>query len=55
MLVSRNQRDQLGEAFSQALGRGHGLRVIPCGLGTSEKGREELLQFSNIEPVWMEF
>ena len=55
VLVSRNQRDQLGEAFSQALGRGHGLRVIPCGLGTSEKGREELLQFSNIEPVWMEF
>ena len=55
VLISRSQREDLGRAFSAAVGRGRGLRIIPCGLGTSAQAAEELVGFSNIEPVWLEF
>ncbi len=50
VLVSRSQRAEVAEAFSQAVGQGRGVRVVPCG---AEHG--ELPQFSRIDTVWMEF
>lgn len=55
VLVSRNQRDELAQAFSAAVGKGLGVRVIPCGLGTSEDARKGAPVFSNITDIWMEF
>lgn len=55
VLISKSQRDDLGEALSALLGNGRGLRVIPCGLGTAEEQREKLQSFRNTEAVWMEF
>lgn len=55
VLVSRSQRDDLGRAFSELVGKGHGLWVIPCGLGTSEEQREKVELFRNTETIWMEF
>lgn len=55
VLISRNLRGDLGEAFSQAVGKGQGLRIIPCGLGTSGENRRELKEYPNIETIWMEF
>lgn len=55
VLISRNQRTDLGEAFSGLVGKGHGIRIIPCGLGTSEDVRRELVEFRNVETILMEF
>lgn len=55
VLISRSQRDDLGRAFSELVGSGHGLRVVPCGLGTSEELREKMELFRNIETILMEF
>ena len=55
VLVSRSQRTDLGEAFSAAVGKGHGVRVIPCGLGTTEENQKDFVRFKNVETVWMEF
>lgn len=50
VLVSRNQRPQLAEDFARAVGRGQGVRVVPCG---AEHG--ELPEFARVDLVWMEF
>lgn len=50
VLISRSQRAELAEAFSQAVGKGQGVRVVPCG---AEHG--ELPAFSHVDTVWMEF
>ncbi len=55
VLISRNLRGDLGEAFSLAVGKGQGLRIIPCGLGTSKENSQELLGYPNVEIQWMEF
>ena len=55
VLLSRNTRDDLGRAFSELVGKGRGIRVIPCGLGTSEDQRGKLEAFKNTENVWIEF
>ncbi len=55
VLISRNLRTDLGEAFSAAVAKGHGIRVIPCGLGTTEENQKDFVQFRNVETVWMEF
>ena len=55
VLLSRNTRDDLGRAFSELVGKGRGIRVIPCGLGTSEGQRGKLEAFKNTENVWIEF
>ena len=55
MLISRSQREDIGLEFSELLGKGRGLRVIPCGLGTTEEQREKVRLFKNIDTIWMEF
>lgn len=55
VLISRSQRTDLGEAFSGLVGKGRGMRIIPCGLGVSEDARRELVEFRNVDTVWMEF
>ena len=55
VLLSRNTRDDLGRAFSELVGKGRGIRVIPCGLGTSEGQCGKLEAFKNTENVWIEF
>lgn len=55
VLISRNQRADQGEAFSGLVGKGFGLRVIPCGLGTTEENQKDFTHFKNIDTVWMEF
>lgn len=55
VLISRSQRDDLGEAFSDLVGRGRGIRVIPCGLGVSAGQRDKLMAFKNTDTVWIEF
>ena len=55
VLISRSQREDIGLEFSELLGKGRGLRVIPCGLGTTEEQREKVRLFKNIDTIWMEF
>lgn len=55
VLISRSQRDDLGRDFSELVGKGHGIRVIPCGLGTTDEQRDKVELFRNTETVWMEF
>lgn len=55
VLLSRSLRDDLGRAFSELVGKGRGIRVIPCGLGTSEGQRDKLETFKNTDTVWIEF
>ncbi len=55
VLVSRNQRADQGEAFATLVGKGHGLQVIPCGLGTTEENQKEFTHYKNTDTVWMEF
>ncbi len=50
VLVSRSQRKDLCQAFSAAVGKGQGLRIVPCG---AEHG--ELPEYRNVQLVWMEF
>lgn len=55
VLLSRSLRDDLGRAFSELVGKGRGIRVIPCGLGASEGQRDKLEAFKNTDTVWIEF
>ncbi len=55
VLISRSQRDDLGQAFSDWVGKGLGLRLIPCGLGTSQENQQDLLAYPNIQSIFMEF
>ena len=55
VLISRSQREDIGLDFSELLGKGRGLRVIPCGLGTTQEQREKVRSYKNIDIIWMEF
>lgn len=55
VLISRSQRNDLGRVFSDLVGKGRGLRVIPCGLGTSQEQRDKVELFRNTETIWIEF
>ncbi len=55
VLIARSQRSELSQSFSSIVGKGLGIRVIPCGLGTAENGKKEMPTFPNIENFWMEF
>ncbi|WP_322170730.1 DUF58 domain-containing protein [Acutalibacter caecimuris] len=55
VLISRSLRDDLGEAFAAFTGKGHGLRLIPCGLGTTEENRKALAFHKNVDVLFIEF
>jgi len=55
VLISRSQRNDLGQSFSDLIGKGHGLRIIPCGLGATQEQQDKVALFRNTENIWMEF
>lgn len=49
VLVSRNQRQELADAFSAAAGKGQGVQIIPC-----RAEHKELAPLRNVDLVWIE-
>lgn len=49
VLVSRSQRQELADAFSNAVGKGRGVHVIPC-----RAEHKELAPLRNVDLVWTE-